>query len=60
MEKHQSVDPLSIQTLAGHINVRAAQRMFDLLVGSLLTLERGTAHHFEALEESIVLLMIFA
>jgi quercetin dioxygenase-like cupin family protein len=60
MEKHQAVGPLSIQTLAGHINVRAAQRMFDLRLGSLLTLERGTAHDVEALEDSIVLLTIGA
>jgi quercetin dioxygenase-like cupin family protein len=60
MEKHQTLGRLSIQTLAGRINVRAAQRMFDLPPGGLLTLDRGTMHDVEALEDSTVLLTIGA
>ena len=58
IEEHQAPGRLSIQTLAGRINVRASGRTFDLPAGSLLTLDRGTVHDLSALVESGILLTI--
>jgi quercetin dioxygenase-like cupin family protein len=41
MPTHQTEGRVSIQTIRGHLQVRAAGRTFDLRVGSLLTLDRG-------------------
>lgn len=55
---HQTDGRISIQTLAGHIQVRAEGRTFDLPAGRLLALDRGLPHDVEALEESAFLLSI--
>ncbi len=55
---HQTDGRISIHTLAGHIQVRAEGRTFDLPAGSLLALDQGLAHDVEALEESAFLLSI--
>jgi quercetin dioxygenase-like cupin family protein len=55
---HRTDGRISIQTLAGHIQVRAEGRTFDLRTGSLLALDQGLAHDVEALEESAFLLSI--
>ena len=55
---HQTDGRIPIQTLAGHIQVRAEGRTFDLPTGSLLALDQGLAHDVEALEESAFLLTI--
>ena len=55
---HQTEGRISLQTIRGHIQIRAAGRTFALSVGSLLTLDRGLSHDVEALEESVVLLTI--
>lgn len=55
---HQTEGRLSIQTVRGHILMRALGRTFDLPVGSLVALDQGTAHEVEALEESAMLLTI--
>jgi quercetin dioxygenase-like cupin family protein len=58
MPGHQTEGRISIQTVRGHVQVRAEGRTFDLPVGSLLALDRGLAHDVEALEESALLLTI--
>ena len=55
---HQTEGRISIQTVAGHILVRAQGRTFDLPAGSLLALDQGLPHDVEALEESAFLLTI--
>ncbi len=55
---HQTEGRISIQTVIGHIQVRAQGRTFDLPAGSLLALDQGVPHDVEALEESALLLTI--
>ncbi len=55
---HQTEGRISLQTIRGHSQLRAAGRTFDLTVGSLLTLDRGVPHDVEAIEESVLLLTI--
>ncbi len=56
--EHQARGRLSIQTIAGHIRVRADGRTFDLPTGTLLALDQDLPHDVEALEESAFLLTI--
>ncbi len=56
--EHHAKGRLSIQTVVGHIRVRAAGRTFDLPTGTLLALDRDLPHEVEALEESAFLLTI--
>jgi quercetin dioxygenase-like cupin family protein len=56
--EHQTEGRISIQTIRGHILVRADGRTFDLPVGMLLALDRGVRHALEALEDSAFLLTI--
>jgi quercetin dioxygenase-like cupin family protein len=49
---------ISLQTIRGHVQVRAAGRTLDLPVGSLLALDPGLPHDVQALEESVPLLTI--
>lgn len=58
LDEHQAEGRISIQTIGGHISVRALGRTFHLPVGGLLTLDRATVHDVEALEDSAVLLTI--
>jgi len=46
------------ETVAGHIQVRAQGRTFDLPTGRLLALDQRLLHEVEALEESAFLLTI--
>lgn len=55
---HQSEGRISIQAFAGHVQVRAEGRTFDLPTGRLLALDRGVPHDVEALEESAFVLTI--
>jgi quercetin dioxygenase-like cupin family protein len=55
---HQTEGRISIQTIRGHIQVRAEGRTFDLPEGGLLALDRGLPHDVEAVEESVLLLTI--
>lgn len=55
---HQNKGRISIQTVAGHILVRAEGRTFDLPRGTLLALDQNLPHDVEALEESAFLLTI--
>ncbi len=55
---HQTEGRISIHVVAGHIQVRAQGRTFDLLSGRLLALDQGLPHDVEALEDSALLLTI--
>ena len=55
---HRTDGRISIQTVQGHIVVRAEGRTFDLPSGRLLVLDRGLPHDVEALEDSAFLLTI--
>jgi len=55
---HQTEGRISIHTVAGHIQVRAQGRTFDLPSGRLLALDRRLPHDVEALEDSAFLLTI--
>jgi quercetin dioxygenase-like cupin family protein len=55
---HHTDGPISIQTVAGNIRVRAQGQSFDLPTGGLLALNHGTPHDVEALDESAFLLTI--
>lgn len=55
---HQTQGRISIHTVAGHIQVRAQGRTFDLPSGRLLALDQRLPHDVEALEDSAFLLTI--
>lgn len=52
---HHTEGQISIQTVAGNIQVRAQGQSFDLPKGGLLGLNQGLPHDVEALEESAFL-----
>lgn len=56
--EHQTEGHISIQTVVGHIQVRAQGRTFELRAGGLLALDQGLRHDVEAVEESAFLLTI--
>ena len=55
---HQTQGRISIQTVTGHIQVRAQGRTFELPPGTLLALDHDVPHDVEALEDSAFLLTI--
>jgi len=55
---HQTRGRISIQTISGHLHVRAQGRTFDLPPGGLLALDQDVPHDVEALEDSSLLLTI--
>lgn len=58
LHEHRAAGRISVQTLAGHIRMHAASKIFDLPAGHLLALEREIEHDVEALEDSAFLLTI--
>ena len=58
LPEHQTKGRISIQTVAGHILVRAEGRTFDLPTGTLLALDQNLPHDVEAIEESAFLITI--
>ncbi|HMA17853.1 MAG TPA: hypothetical protein VKS03_05395, partial [Thermoanaerobaculia bacterium] len=58
IEEHRTEARISIQTVAGRLQVRAEGRTFSLPAGTLLALDRGLPHEVEALENSAFLLTI--
>jgi len=58
--EHRTEGRISIQTIRGHILVRASGRVFELPMGRLLALDHGLRHEVEALEDSAFLLSIAA
>jgi quercetin dioxygenase-like cupin family protein len=55
---HRTDGHISMQTIRGHLRIRAGGRTFDLAAGGLLALDGGVAHDVEALEDSALLLTI--
>jgi quercetin dioxygenase-like cupin family protein len=58
VREHKTDGRISIHMLSGHVRLNALGRTFDLRPGSLVALDRGTAHDIEAMEESAFLLTI--
>lgn len=58
IQEHHSAGRISVQTVAGHIRMRAVEREFDLPQGRLLVLDRAVQHDVEALEDSAFLLTV--
>ena len=58
LPEHQTKGRISIQTVAGHILVRAEGRTFDLPTGTMLALDRNLLHDVEALEDSAFLITV--
>lgn len=56
--EHRTEGRISIHTVAGHLEVRAQGRTFDLPAGRLLALDHQLPHDVEALEDSAFLLTI--
>lgn len=56
--EHHTEGHISIQTVVGHVQVRAQGRSFELRAGGLLALDQGLPHDVEAIEESAFLLTI--
>lgn len=56
--EHRAAGSISVQTISGHVLIRAAGRVFDLTEGQVLALEREVPHDLEALAESAVLVTI--
>lgn len=56
MEEHKTEGRISVQTVAGHVRMKAQDREFDLPKGHILALEREIPHDVEALEDSAILL----
>ena len=56
--QHATASRISIQTITGHIHVRASGRTFDLPAGRILALDRSIAHDVEAAQDSAFLLTI--
>lgn len=58
MPEHKTEGRISVHVLAGHIQVKAAGRTFNLRPGGLLALDQGLPHDVDALEESALLLTL--
>jgi quercetin dioxygenase-like cupin family protein len=58
LAEHRAAGSISVQTITGHVLIRAAGRAFDLPEGQLLALEREVPHDVEALAESAILVAI--
>jgi quercetin dioxygenase-like cupin family protein len=56
--EHRTEGRISIQTLRGHLQVKAEGRTFNLPAGSLLTLDRTVPHDVDARADSAFLLTI--
>lgn len=58
IEMHQNPGRISVQTVAGHIQMHAADKTFDLPPGRVLVLDRAVPHDVEALVDSAFLLTV--
>jgi quercetin dioxygenase-like cupin family protein len=58
LPEHKTEGRLTIHVLSGHLEVKAAERTFNLHAGGLLALDRNLSHEVLALQESVVLLTI--
>lgn len=55
---HHNPGRICVQTLLGHIRMRADGKLFDLPQGAMLVLDRAVTHDVEAVEESTFLLTV--
>jgi quercetin dioxygenase-like cupin family protein len=58
MKEHQTDGAVSIQVLAGHIEVHVGAKTIDAPMGSLLALDRALSHDVEALDDSTFVLSV--
>jgi quercetin dioxygenase-like cupin family protein len=58
LHEHKAAGRISVQAVAGHIQMHVQGQVFDLPCGHLLALERALPHDVEALEDSAFLLTI--
>jgi len=58
LHEHKAAGRISVQAIAGHIQMHIEGKVFDLPSGHLLALEPEIAHDVEALEDSAFLLTI--
>jgi quercetin dioxygenase-like cupin family protein len=58
LHEHKATGRISVQTLAGHIQMNVEDKTFDLPTGHLLAIGRALPHDVRALEESAFLLTI--
>ncbi len=58
IELHHNPGRISVQTVDGHIRMRAGDQIFDLPKGRALVLDRAVPHDLEALAESAFLLTV--
>lgn len=56
--EHHNPGRICVQTILGHIRMRAGGRLFDLPQGKALVLDRAVRHDVEAIEESAFLLTV--
>jgi hypothetical protein len=52
IEVHQNLGRISVRSVAGHIHMRAAGKIFELPTGRVLVLDRAVSHDVEALVDS--------
>jgi quercetin dioxygenase-like cupin family protein len=55
---HKAPGRTCIHMTSGHLRVHALGRTFDLLPGGLLAFDKAVPHDLQALEDSVLLLMI--
>ncbi len=55
---HHNPGRICVQTIFGHIRMRADDVLFDLPQGKMLVLDRAITHDVEAIEESAFLLTV--
>jgi quercetin dioxygenase-like cupin family protein len=58
LHEHKAIGKISVQAIAGRIRMHVQDKVFDLLAGHLVALERALPHDVEALEDSAFLLTI--
>ncbi|HTM03651.1 MAG TPA: AraC family ligand binding domain-containing protein [Vicinamibacterales bacterium] len=58
MPEHQTEGRVSVHVIAGHVQVHASGRTFNLRAGGLLALDPAIRHDVTAIEESTILLTI--
>jgi quercetin dioxygenase-like cupin family protein len=58
IEEHHNPGRISVNSVAGHIRMRAGEQAFDLPNGRVLVLDRAVRHDVEALEDSAFLLTV--
>lgn len=57
-DQHKTVGRISVQTLVGHIRIRAQGKTFDVPCGRMLALESNVPHDVEAVQASVFLLTV--